>query len=527
MPSDRLAGGAWRHREIGLAAAVVLAALTVRYPFLPYESVDYRGHVSVWYDFISANGYFHSWQYAFSNYNPPYLYLLTAAAYFLPSVPVLLAVKGISILGDFTLARFSYRCVRLRYPDGASRTLPLLASGAVLLAPTVVLNSAGWGQADAIYTAFLMACLYGLLSGRRARAFAAFGLAFAFKAQALFLAPLLYWLSAKKVVGVRHFWLVPAVFLAALVPAALAGRPPLDLLYIYFEQAGTFPMLAFGLPNLYQWISNDYFRWWPAGVLLTLALVHGVRRLLGSRRLEMTRETVVLLALFSVLLASFFLPKMLGRYFFPADVFAIVLAFYRPRLWYVPAAVWAASLTAYAAFFSVWPEAPRGWAAALPLAVLVDLTRRLLLHLGFRFDLRAAGRRLAERARVGGAAAAPLLTLLLALGALCSAFVADGRPGRPLQNDGESARTLARAAARSSGYGTPRWSALDLPSGAADRPGGSGLRATRLTLDAEGRLVHEEVPGGSPPSTTCWARPPWLSITSTTTSPRRSRRRDR
>ena len=496
MPVTRSAGRArLRPREIGLALAVVVVALAVRYPFLPYESGDYRDHLSGWYDFIVFNGYFHSWQYGFSNYNPPYLYLLTAAAYFLPSAPALLAVKGISILGDFTLALFSYRCVRLRYPE--SRTLPLLASGAALLAPTVVLDSAGRGQADAIYTAFLMACLYGLLSGRRVLAFAAFGLAFSFKAQAAFLAPLLYWLSAKKVVGVRHFWLIPAVFLAALVPAASAGRPPLDLLLIYFEQVGQVSKLSAGLPNLYQWISNDHFRWWPAGVLLTLALVYGVRRLLESRRLEMTRETVVLLALFSVLLVPFFLPKMLGRYFFPADVFAIVLAFYRPRLWYLPAAVGAASLTAYAVFFSVWREAPLGWAAALPLAVLVDLTRRLLLHLGFRFDLRAAGRWLGRRARAAGAAAAPLLTLLLALGALFPVFAADGRLARPLQNDGESARALARAAARSSGYEPRGSSGLDFPSGAANRPGGSGLRATRPTLDAEGRLAYEAVPGGS------------------------------
>ena len=57
---DCRAGGARRRREIGFAAAVVFAALAVRFPFLPYESNDYRNACSVRYDFIAADGYFHS-----------------------------------------------------------------------------------------------------------------------------------------------------------------------------------------------------------------------------------------------------------------------------------------------------------------------------------------------------------------------------------------------------------------------------------------------------------------------------------
>ena len=487
-----------RAGEIGLAAAVVFAAIAVRVPFLAHESIDFRFAFGFFYDFIAANGHFHSWLYDFAHYNPPYLYLLTAAAYFAPSVPALFAVKGISFLGDFLLAYFSYRCVRLRYPG--SRTFPILAAGAVLLAPTVVINGARWGQFDAIHTAFLLACLHGLLSGREARAFAAFGLAFAVKAQAAFLAPFLYWLHAKKTITGRRFWLAPAVCLAALVPAWAAGRSLFDLLSIYVVQAGFYAELNTEAPNLYRWISNDHYRWWPVGVLLTLALVHGVRRLLESRRLEMTRDTVVFLAVLSLLLTPFFLPKMHDRYFFPADVFAIVLAFYRPRLWYVPVVVGAASLTAYAHSSFFYEEAPIGWAAALLLALLADLTRRLLRDLGIRLDFGAAARRLFRRARSGMAAGVPLFALLLALAVLFSALAADGRLDRPLRNDGESARTLARAPARPSERGfyeiTPSVELLPLPD-AGNRPDGPPLRAFRPALDAEGRIVPEIVPGGS------------------------------
>ena len=496
MTPRRSAAG-WRHREIAFAAAVVFAALAVRYPFLSHESFDSRVFVS-WYDFIAANGYHSSWRYDFAIYNPVYLYLLTAAAGFAPLAPKLLAVKGISILCEFVLASFLYRCVRLRYPG--SRTIPLLAFGAVLLLPSVVLNGAWHAQADAVYTAPLLAGLYGLLSGRKAWASVAFGLAFSVKAQAAFLAPLLYWLWAKKELAGRFLALIPLAYFLTLVPAWVTGRPLLDLLGIYFEQAGA-PAGAWlflgAAPNPWRWISADHYRWWPAGVLLTLALVHGVRRLLESRRFEMTRERVVFLALLSALLTPYFLPKMFSRYFFPADVFAIVLAFYRPRLWYFPVGVGAASF--------VTDRLPGGslafWSPVLAGLLLADLTRRLLVEFGFRPSFGAAARWFRRRARV--AAAAPHLALLLALAAVSGAFAVGGGLDRPLANDGASARTLAQAAGRPSDRGSYTFDGsvigvlVPLPSRGEPAGGPGLLGADRPALDAEGRVLRESVPGGS------------------------------
>ena len=448
-------------REISLAAGVLFAAFAVRVPFLSFESGDYRV-LGVWYDLIVANGYAASWRYEFANYNPPYLYLLTAAAYFAPFVPKLLAIKAVSMAGDLLLASYAYRCVRLRYAD--SRTIPILAGAAVLLAPTVVLNAARWGQTDALYTAFLMVCLHGLLSGRNTRALVAFGVALAVKGQALFLVPLLYWLWARKGIAARRFALVPAVFLLLLVPAALAGRPPFDLLSIYFDYWARYRRLAIEVPNFYHWIPDDYYLFWPLGVALTVALIHGVRRLLDRGRLEMTRETVVFLALLSLVVTPFFLPKMMNRYFFPADVFAIVLAFYRPRLWYLPVGIGLASLSGYGvavdaagwlrgAGYAVYRSDLLDWGVVVLALVVADLTRRLLASLGWRFSPGAAAARFSRLVRDRGAALAPLLLLAVAFAALFAAFAGEGRLTRPLDGDGASAKTLARAVSLPPGGG--------------------------------------------------------------------------
>ena len=160
---------------------------------MPIETYDYRHSVSGWYAFIVENGYFAALQYDFSNYNVPYLYLLAAMAALLPGLHSLVAVKAISMLFDLALAYFVYKCVEHKHHDSKS-LIPILAGLATLLAPTVVLNSSAWGQTEAIYTTFLVACLYFLLASRQAMALVAFGLAVSFKLQAVFLAPLLLWL---------------------------------------------------------------------------------------------------------------------------------------------------------------------------------------------------------------------------------------------------------------------------------------------------------------------------------------------
>lgn len=119
-------------------------------------------------------------------HTPSCLYLLAIASYLFPEVSKIHVIKGISVVFDFVLAFFVFRCVRLKYSTPRMNLMPALAACAVLLAPTVILNSAMWGQSDAIYTSFLIACLYFLLAGRQVAAFIAFGMGFSVKLQQSF-----------------------------------------------------------------------------------------------------------------------------------------------------------------------------------------------------------------------------------------------------------------------------------------------------------------------------------------------------
>ena len=392
---DRLRGlpahqGRKRFIEITLFwINALFMALVVRLPWANLISSDYVEYVGVWFEFIANNGYLTALKYGFAEiltydgveYHVPYLYLLSLAAMSFPSVEGHLVIKAISVVFDLLLAFFVYKCVRLKYSQ--SNTVPYIAALVALFAPTVILNGAAWGQNDSIYTAFLVACLWALLSGHHGWAFIAFGLSFSFKTQAIFLAPLFLWLLMKKKVNWRLFFLSPLVYFITIIPAWVIGRPLDDLLYIFVNQINQTGRLTEQAPNLYQWVPDRYYGYYPIGILLTALVVLLIAVLVYKSRVDITKDLLVYLANFSVLIVPFLLPKMHERYFFPADIFAIIFAFYFSKYWYTPMIIGLASSLAYLNFLYGVTPIPLTWLAFALLLLIIVLGWNLLKALGY------------------------------------------------------------------------------------------------------------------------------------------------
>lgn len=218
----------WRYVVLAL---VVVAALALRWVFVDVQSGDYRAFLSPWFRHLDSSG-FAGLADEFSNYNTPYLVLLWLAT----ALPVsqIVAIKSISVIFDLLLAFFAYKIVRQVRP--AATWLPVIITGLVLFLPTVVLNSSAWGQCDAIYGSLCLGSVYALLRRRAWLACALFGLAFAFKLQAIFLLPVLVAVLIINRMQVRALVMVPITFLAALVPAWVAGRGLVSQLAVYPAQ---------------------------------------------------------------------------------------------------------------------------------------------------------------------------------------------------------------------------------------------------------------------------------------------------
>jgi Gpi18-like mannosyltransferase len=86
---------------------------------------------------------------------------------------------------------------------------------------------------------------------------------------------------------------------------------------------------------------------------------------------------MVELATLSVLIVPCFLPKMHDRFFFPADVISILLAFYFPQRFYVPILISTVSFFSYLPFLFGYEVIPLRYLALIPLAMLVWLAHRL------------------------------------------------------------------------------------------------------------------------------------------------------
>jgi Gpi18-like mannosyltransferase len=327
-----------------LALGIIFAVL-IRWVCVPNKSVDYKYFLDPWYDFIAANGGFSALKHDFADYTPPYLYWILIATTLLSGLPKILAIKLFAMSVDFVCAFFTYKIVRLKYPEGRMATFAFLA---VILSPTVIYNSGLWGQCDVIYTTGLIACVYFLSIKKQIPALVSFGVGLSFKLQAMFLAPLLLIMVVKK----RIYWyflpLIPLVYIILMLPAWFAGRPMSELLLVYFNQANKYKELAKGSPNLYQWISNDFYNTVvPIGLILTVSAIFLLVYLVYKSRLKITQDRLIHLATISVLLMPYILPKMHERYFYPADILSLIFAFYFPRYCWVAIVVQMASFLGY------------------------------------------------------------------------------------------------------------------------------------------------------------------------------------
>lgn len=357
-----------------LLVGIVLAGL-LRFYLRGHETLDFVDFTEKWYDFIVENGGFRALGSDFSNYTPPYLYMLAITTLLFGNLSKVVAIKLVAVSFDFICAFVLYKLVKVRYPIGSR---PLFASLLLLFTPTVFLNSALWGQADVIYTTGMVVSLYFFIVRRNTAAFIAFGLALAFKQQALFLAPFLLILLLKGKVSWRSFLLIPLVYLVAIIPAALAGRPLVDLLLIYTRQADFYPALTMNAANIYQWLHNGlYDLFFPAGLIFAAAVGFIFAVAVYKSSLELTNGVLVQLATISVVVMPYVLPKMHDRYFFAADVMAIVYAFFFPRYFFIPILVILTSVFSYGPFLFGVEIVPLPLLAVVPTITILFLFNHL------------------------------------------------------------------------------------------------------------------------------------------------------
>ena len=356
--------------KFGGIVLLFIIGIVFRVLALPAVSTDMQWGLFQWYDFLEVHGA-QGLGIQFATYSPPYLYLLWFAALTSGFLPKLLAFKLISIIADIINMFLIYRIVRLKYQAGL---MPLLASALFWSMPTVILNSSLWGEADSIYTTLLLACLYFLMSDQPLLGVCFFGAAFTVKAQAFFIFPVLILLALKKRIAWYYFLVIPLIYGILCLPAILLGQSWFDVFTIYLFQSSVYHDVSRNAPNLYIFMNSfPYVITTITGLILAAVLTLGWIWNNMRAKLDINRNTIVLMGLVSVGLVPFLLPKMHDRYFYPADVFSLLAAFYMPELWFVPILYQVISTLAYMVFLFNVPVVATEIAAVLNTLTVIFL----------------------------------------------------------------------------------------------------------------------------------------------------------
>lgn len=341
-----------RTADLILLLTITTFAFLARFGLFSYISGDYQHFLADWFDALKDAGGLAGVGLDIANYTPPYLYILALLTY-LP-VNSLFSIKLVSCIFDFLLAAYSMKTV---FHLTGSRTRSMLAYTLLLLCPTVVLNGSAWAQCDSIFTFFLLLSFYSALKSKPLKTCIFFGISFAFKLQAIFFAPLLLFLWIQKRIKITHLLTIPAVYIASIIPAWIGGRRFFDLLTIYLNQAGQYKNLSKNAPSLWSLLAKSQDSGLSLfAVMLTGTAVLLLLYLLWDKCRMPSDETLLTAALALLLVIPFLLPHMHERYFFPADIFAILYAMRKPRRFLVPLLVITSSLCSYLPF--LYGESP-------------------------------------------------------------------------------------------------------------------------------------------------------------------------
>lgn len=308
-------------------AAITIIGLLARHYLFPIESGDYHQFLLPWYNQLYDNGGFAAVGMDIGDYMPTYYYILAFLTY-LPFEP-LTGIKIVSCIADIILAVIIYKIV---FHVTKNENRSIAAYGIVIFLPSVLLNSAAWAQCDGIFTLFIAASILFILKGKDWGAMICFSIAFVFKIQAIFFAPVLLILYLKNKLRWRTVLAFPAVYVISIIPALVTGGNFLDLITVYFRQSKQYSLLNMYIQNawglLFEVRSKELA---AAGVMFAGGVVLIALFWIYRTKFEINDSIIITLSALFTLLVPFVLPHMHERYYYLATVISVIFAVVQPR----------------------------------------------------------------------------------------------------------------------------------------------------------------------------------------------------
>lgn len=316
----------WEKYELlFFAIGFLTIAMAMRGVYFDFKTGDYNSFLSKWYAEIKSLGGFKGFASSVGDYTPMYKYIITILTY----IPIndLYLYKAVSCIFDGILAVYVGLVVRHLVKSDVTA---LIAYAVTLFLPNTFLNSGVWAQCDSIFTCFTVMSFYYMLRGKEKTSMIMYAISFSFKIQAIFYAPVIVIALLKGKLKWKSLPFFAVGYIACALPAMIAGMSPADALFgAYMKQVGEYNRLTLNAPNLYQFISDKYMRDDKISAMMVLCSLGicaiactGFYKYKG----EISDKQWLLIAYVFSILLPYVLPHMHERYYYMADIFAVIFA---------------------------------------------------------------------------------------------------------------------------------------------------------------------------------------------------------
>lgn len=314
------------NRNILFVGIITIISIFMRCCGIDYLSGDMSDFLFGWYNEIELLGS-NSLSVQIGDYGILYQTLI----FIMIKLPgsAIIKYKLLSILFDYLLAISVVKLITYMKNEKFFSTIGVLCYGIVLICPTVIFNSAYWGQCDSIYTTFCILTVLYLLKGKTKTSFAFYGLAIAFKLQAIFLLPfILCYYFYKKSFSILSLLISLAVFWFSGIPGYINGRSLLSVFLIYKNQANAYSEnMTMNSPSIWRIFGRDCSQLSTFALLLTIAILGCGLMLILAKIIEIdSYEKIISFLCWTLWTCMLFLPKMHERYTFVLDIALITLA---------------------------------------------------------------------------------------------------------------------------------------------------------------------------------------------------------
>ena len=307
--------------------AISLLGILARYVGRDMQTNDMEAFLIPWFNEVSKNGGIKGLHIQVGDYNVLYQTIISIMTYI--KMNSIYQYKILSCVFDYLLAfGCSYLLSELTGLKKWGHKFNLIYA-AILLLPTIVFNSAFWGQCDAIYTFFVIATLFCMYKKKYVATFAFFGIALAFKLQAIFILPFIicYYLY-KEEFSISLFGVALFTFWFSGVVAYAFGANPLQPFIVYMHQTTEYPRMYLNISSFWMLVGDNWEYLHRLAILVTLCLCGiGLYVILSKKIALDLPEPFLYTATWFVWTCILFLPAMHERYTYPLDILLILLTF--------------------------------------------------------------------------------------------------------------------------------------------------------------------------------------------------------